>query len=296
MSDSSSLIAWYPSPIRRSVESIETEPALQQLYGVIGLVPKISEKYPDLDQEESKVLAGYALAKGKGKELILSAVMEKVAVILQSLRRWPESRQDIRLPVVAKLINYQRFFRENGISPSKLNHFLSSRIVTQPIVAPRGLPPRVEELLRSVAFDGQLTYYDLVRQNSSAIYLLPSLSNEIKIISPGYVGAAEELSRSVLVDISKPLTDWQLADTVVHEDAHIRYFYKWDQAPIDLRVSERYAQVTQVRFLLALRGQNIIEDTLELRGTLAEYIDKIKVLNLELHRPENDLTLPPNGH
>jgi len=224
---------------------------------------EIALKYPDLDDQEIALVANY-LDAYEGREQQPKRYATVKTQVLQRMRKlqrdFTAAGGDARLPIVAKLVDYNQLMRETNVAPhafSSLNQ-CDPQFYARACEANDDIPEEVKAALDVESRDGN--FLDYVSRHVRQVFFVEHLGEHVQILNSDiWTGTAEEATRSVVIDtfdeeLRAVFEPWQMAATMVHEAAHISYFYLFANDPKRQKLdrAERYATIAKFRYIYAL--------------------------------------------
>ena len=256
---------------------------------------ELAEKYPDLNEGEIEEVLEYKL--GGGRERTGSKIFENIHRLQQEFILYANDR-DKQLLCAAKLINYGELMRREYIAPGKYSFF--SQFGGKDELRRSGgwgisneIPEEVKLALDVDYIDGN--FIDYVSEHVRHVFLGRDIYQKVKILRKYNLGTCEETTRSAIVvnydeKLGIYLPAWAVAETLVHEAAHIEYFYKYADDPQrhEIDKAERYAYIKGMIYLDGLYQKICRDDEIdETTKMMVEYEynfwrNKVNMLNLRL--------------
>lgn len=269
------------------------------------LLPKefvLSAQYPDLGEEDLSLIEAFESAyekKDKQPERYqqIGSLMIKRLGDLRIEFECSNSESQHQLDVLAKLINFNTFLREVGVSPNDYVHSNSKQEKIFPqIHLGEGIDGSVmREVKRLLDIKGkELAFLPYVNNHVDHVFLISSINDSFASSPKGSLATCEQTTRSAIVEAQDKA--WQIARAIVHEAAHIERFYLLKDGPKTQKYerAERYAYIVELLYLRVLYNKLVEEKQgPEITGPIelefkAVY-DKISALNKKLKIPENDI-------
>lgn len=254
----------------------------------------LSAKYPDLNKQELALVKNFTVRFPGSRKKILKRIKQ----LHKQLEHTSGNKQQ-KLMILAKLLNFNQFLRESLMPPKFFaEHAYSENYVDLRQCGEEKLALDIPEDVKLALDVGgeKHSYPDYVERNVRRAYFVKQLGEHIKILKEDkWDGTSEESSRSVIIDTynekGKRLSEaWEMAAVLVHEAAHIEYFYSnMDKVEKEeLLIAERYAYIKEIGYLYRLwrktgEDKNIPKTTKEKIGaTLQRIVDQVNDLNKSL--------------
>lgn len=254
----------------------------------IGNSPEkeVEKRYADLDLTDRSIVRDFYVTQREGNSikcgLARRRLIWRVGELANRLRNSSLS-SEVKLKILARLINFHGILRENNITAEEVKSTIKycdvqtnsrppvslKEMWDKPVeVTPSGLKEMAEKgdktakecsAFLSIEKERGCSYFQYLKDNIRSIILLPSQKAYFKVFpSIEWRGTMEELSRHVVSDTyseknNEPREIWDIISNLVHEAAHIEYYHDLahakDPASLKLVFYEAYAYSVQLGFL-----------------------------------------------
>ncbi len=250
----------------------QTIPGMAPVYSLADKFD-LQEKYPDLDWSDILLIEDFISAHkdpDNQREKYFS-LRNKMFARMNQLKnefRTLSNNKKEQVSRLAKLLNYLEVMREYSVAPNYftgLNMCEEAENLRQS--GGEGLSENITDevkLALDVAFKG-LNFIDYIGGHIRNIFYvknLPDHVNKLKLNQGRAIGTCEQITRSVMIETYDEQSNgdfepWMIASNLVHEAAHIDYFYRYASDPQKqkLNMVERYAYIMEIRYLCALRDR-----------------------------------------
>ncbi len=280
--------------------------AISGMYSVGGQ-ERLASTYPDLEKQDLALVEDYLDAYGKKGiqperyHNFKTKVIKKM-LHLQLELEWGKNEQD-QLKILAKLVNFNQIMRKTYVAPISFSlRFYVPEYLRRS--GGKGLPANIPDEVKTalnVKFKEELSFSDYVARHVQRAFFVKRLGQHVRILgSENWIGTSDEATQSVVVDTyddknSESFGRWLMAAALVHEAAHIDYFYRFRNKPImqELNRAERYAYIVTRDYLVKIgKDKSISEETRKKIERACKSINrKITGLNQKLDLASDDFNI-----
>ena len=232
-------------PVRRSENGSET-----------GIDHNVRMKFADLTPEEQRLMTSYLNTpmKSHSSQAMKKKIIRNIGSLYSKFMNLALAPK-IRMSIAAKLVDYSRIIRGNGITIADLRSTNKDQDIGQMIktptvgtssidavrngpiiITPDELPPEIENILKNLELKEGYSYLKYLKDNTNFILFTPRLDATVTIMTDNDIGTAEELTRTAIVDTynedaSGHARIWFLATTILTEVSHIEWYYRHNGNP-----------------------------------------------------------------
>jgi len=211
----------------------------------------IKTKFADLTPAEQRVISAYIKTplNSHRSTILKDKIIRNIGNLYSLYMKLPIDSQK-RTAITAKLVDYGRIIRANGITvtelratgknqqigqiiksadirPATINNIRNGPI----IITPDELPFEIKNILENLELKEGCSYMKYLKENTNFILLTPQLDATVTMMTNNDYGTIEELTRTAIVDTfneddSGHAKTWVLAATTLTEASHIEWYYR----------------------------------------------------------------------
>jgi len=216
----------------------------------------IKMKFADLTPEEQRLITSYLKTpiKSPSSLVMKNKIMRNIGTLYSKYSCLPLDPK-LRMSITAKLVDYSRIVRGNGITVAEIRASNKNQQIGQIIkssairpvslndikngpiiITPEELPSEIKNILENLELEKGRSYLKYLKENTNFILFTSQLDAAVTIMTNNDIGTAEELTRTAIVDtfnedVSSHAKTWFLATTILTEASHIEWYYRHNGDP-----------------------------------------------------------------